>query len=135
MPLLALAATLRLVHEYRGLFDLTGRTALVVGAASGIGEASAHALAAFGARAVCADVDADGAARTAGAIRAEGGAAESLRLDLCDPDSVIAARERTGAPDVLVATPSVNVRRPLQDIGDDDFDRVVGLNLKGTFRL
>ena len=116
------------MHEYRALFDLSGRTALVVGA-------SAHALAAFGAQVVCADVDSEGAGRTAYAIQAEGGSAQSLRLDLCDPASVSAARGRTGAPDALVVTPSINIRRPLVEIGDDDFDRVVGLNLKGTFRL
>jgi NAD(P)-dependent dehydrogenase (short-subunit alcohol dehydrogenase family) len=131
------AAELRLplMHEYRDLFDLSGRVALVVGAASGIGEASAHALAAFGARAVCADVDRDGAERTAGAIAGEGGAAAALDLDVRDPASVAGARERVGAPDVLVVTPAVNVRRPLLAIGDEDFDRIVGVNLKGTFRL
>jgi NAD(P)-dependent dehydrogenase (short-subunit alcohol dehydrogenase family) len=123
------------VNEYRALFDLSGRVALVVGAASGIGEASAHALAAFGATAICADVDRDGARRTAGAIAGEGGAAEFVELDVLDPASVAAARERVGGPDVLVVTPGVNVRRPLLELRDEDFDRIVDLNLKGTFRL
>jgi NAD(P)-dependent dehydrogenase (short-subunit alcohol dehydrogenase family) len=123
------------MNEYRGLFDLTARTALVVGAASGIGEACAHALAAFGARAVCADVNLAGAERTAAAIAGEGGAAEALGLDVRDTAAIAAARERLGAPDVLVVTPAVNVRKPLLEITDDEFDRVVELNLKGTFRL
>lgn len=123
------------MHEYRRLFDLSRRVALVVGAASGIGEATAHALAAFGARAVCADLDEAGAAKTAGAIVAEGGIAEALALDVREPGSVAAARDLLGAVDVLVATPSVNVRKPLAAISDDEFDRVVELNLKGTFRL
>jgi len=123
------------MDRYRALFDLTGRTALVVGAASGIGEASAHALAAFGARMACADVDLAGAERTAGTIAGEGGEAEALGLDVRDPAAVTAARDRVGAPDVLVATPSVNVRKPLLSISDEEFDRVVGVNLKGTFRL
>ena len=108
---------------------------LVVGAASGIGEACAHALAAFGARAVCADVDLPGARRTARAIAGEGGAADALELDVCDPRGVAAAAAAIGPLDGLVATPSVNVRRPLLDMDDDAFTRIVDINLKGTFRL
>jgi len=59
------------------MFDLTGKTALVVGAGSGIGEASAHGLAAFGARVVCADVNGEAADNTAGEIRSRGGEAEA----------------------------------------------------------
>ena len=54
---------------------------------------------------------------------------------MLDPESVSAAAERVGAPDVLVSTPSINVRKPLLDYTDEEFDRVVDLNLKGTFRL
>jgi len=107
----------------------------VVGAASGIGEACAHALAAAGARVVCADVDLAGAARTARVIAGEGGAAEAMGLDVCQPGSVAAAAERAGALDGLVATPSINVRRPLLELDDEAFARVVEVNLQGTFRL
>jgi NAD(P)-dependent dehydrogenase (short-subunit alcohol dehydrogenase family) len=123
------------VDDYRTLFDLSGRAALVVGAASGIGEASATALAAFGARVVCADLDFQGAERTANAIAAAGGQAEPLALDIRDSAAVAAARDRVGVPDVLVATPSVNVRKHLLDLADADFERIVGINLHGTFRL
>jgi NAD(P)-dependent dehydrogenase (short-subunit alcohol dehydrogenase family) len=123
------------VNEYRRLFDLTGRAALVVGAGSGIGEASAHALAAFGASVTCADVDEGAAARTAGAIAGEGGSATAIAMDVCEPASVAATLAAGVAPDVLVVTPSINVRRPLLELTDDDFTRIVDLNLKGTFRL
>jgi NAD(P)-dependent dehydrogenase (short-subunit alcohol dehydrogenase family) len=123
------------MFDYRSMFDLTGKSALVVGAGSGIGEASAHGLAAFGARVVCADVDAEAAKNTASEIASEGGAAEAIELDMTDPQSVKEVVEDVGTPDVLVSTPSVNVRKPVLEITDEEFDRVIGLNLKGTFRL
>src|SRR5215216_7927998 len=104
------------MFDYRSMFDLTGKTALLVGAGSGIGEASAHGLAAFGARVVCADVDSEAAHNTATEISSEGGEADAIELDLTDPDSVQRAVESVGVPDVLVSTPSVNVRKPVLEI-------------------
>jgi NAD(P)-dependent dehydrogenase (short-subunit alcohol dehydrogenase family) len=121
------------MFDYRSMFDLTGKTALVVGAGSGIGEASAHGLAAFGARVVCADVNGEAAESTARDI--ESVESDALELDMTDPDSVRTAVESVGVPDILVSTPSVNVRKPVLEITDEEFDRVVELNLKGTFRL
>lgn len=123
------------LDEYRRLFDLSGRACLVVGAASGIGEAVAWGLAAFGAQVTCADLKLEGAERTAAAIRAEGGEAAALRLDVLDPAAGELALRATGVPEALVVTPATNVRRPLAEIDDDAFDRVVALNLKGSFRL
>jgi NAD(P)-dependent dehydrogenase (short-subunit alcohol dehydrogenase family) len=123
------------MFDYRSMFDLTGRTALVVGAGSGMGEAGAHGLAAFGARVFCADVNEQAAEDTAQEIRSQTGKAEALKLDMTDSNSVRAALERVGTPDVLISTPSINVRKPLLETTDEEFDRVVDLNLKGTFRL
>jgi NAD(P)-dependent dehydrogenase (short-subunit alcohol dehydrogenase family) len=123
------------MFDYRSMFDLTGRTALVVGAGSGMGEAGAQGLAAFGARVFCADVNAGAVEDTAEQIRAQKGKAEALELDMTDSNSVRAALEQVGTPDVLITTPSINVRKPLLEITDEEFDRVVNLNLKGTFRL
>jgi NAD(P)-dependent dehydrogenase (short-subunit alcohol dehydrogenase family) len=117
------------------MFDLTGKTALVVGAGSGIGEASAHGLASFGAHVMCADVNGEAADQTASDVRSQGKKADALKLDLTDPESVRTAVGSVGAPDVLVSTPSVNVRKPVLEITDEEFDRIVELNLKGTFRL
>lgn len=123
------------MDNYKDLFDLAGQTALVVGAASGIGRAAAEGLAAFGAAVICADVNAEGNAATRQAIESRGGRARALELDLRDPASLAAGLAEAGPLDVLVSTPSINVRKPLLVMGDDEFDRVVDLNLKGTFRV
>ncbi len=66
--------------DYRKLFDLTGKTAVVLGAASGIGKSSAEALAGLGARVVCADRALDAAEATAAGIRDKGGWAEAASV-------------------------------------------------------
>jgi len=120
--------------DYAKMFDLSGRRALVIGGASGIGRASCFGLASFGARVVCADLDLAMAEDAARAIKAEGRLAEALRVDMRDAESLNAAARRGGAPDALVVTPSINVRKPLLDLTDEEFERVVDLNLKGVFR-
>jgi len=122
------------VFDYPALFRLDGRHALVVGAGSGIGKTSAEALAAFGARVTCADVDLTAAERAAAAISASGHEADALMVDVRDTSTVTAAFAKDPV-DVLVSTPGINVRKPIAKITDDEFDRVIDVNLKGTFRL
>ncbi|HZB92210.1 MAG TPA: SDR family NAD(P)-dependent oxidoreductase, partial [Stellaceae bacterium] len=83
--------------DYRKLFDLGGRKALVLGAASGIGKSSAEALAAFGAAVHCADIDLAGAEATAAGIRAAGGEAEASRADAADRGELAALVRRARA--------------------------------------
>ena len=121
------------------VFGLGGRVAAVIGAGSGIGEAVAHGCARQGAPVCCLDVNGDAAAATAHAIAAEGGMTDAARLDITDATSVADALdhvvERHGGLDIVVSTPAVNVRKPILDYTDADFDRVVGLNLKGSFNV
>ncbi|MQA83705.1 MAG: SDR family oxidoreductase [Streptosporangiales bacterium] len=121
--------------EFTDLFRLDGRTAFVVGAGSGIGAASARGLADFGAHVVCADLAESHARATARAIEAAGGKADVVRFDVRQASDTQALLDRYGTPDVLVHTPAINVRKPLLSISDEEFDRVVELNLAGTFRL
>jgi NAD(P)-dependent dehydrogenase (short-subunit alcohol dehydrogenase family) len=123
------------VEDVSGIFRLDGRRALVVGAGSGIGAAAAEGLARFGAEVTCADASEPAAAATADAITAFGGAATPLGLDLLDAAAVRRAGAAGPAPDVLVTTPAVNVRKRIVDYADEELDRVVELNLKATFRL
>ena len=116
------------VDRYRSLFDLTGRSALVIGA-GGIGAEVAMALAAHGAAVTAADLDAD-VARAAGQACAGGFAI----VDVTDTASVTAL-VAAGCPDIVVTTVGMNVRKALADYTDDDFDRVLRINLRGVFTL
>ena len=119
--------------NYRDLFDLDGKNALVIGAGSGIGAAAAQGLADFGAYVVCADLDGDAASRTAEAIREQGGRAGADSVDITDPGQLERVLSDMDGVDVLVSTPAINVRKPLLDVEPEEFDRVVRLNLKGNF--
>ena len=121
------------------LFRLDGKIALIAGAGSGIGQAAARGLAGAGALAICADLNAAAAEQTADAIRREGGQAEAVGLNITDEAGVAAAvqaiQERHSRIDVLVSTPAVNVRKKLLNYTGAEFDKVIDLNLKGTFQI
>lgn len=118
-----------------GIFE--GQTHVVVGAASGIGQAAAMHLAGQGAEVVCLDLDAAGAAVTAKSIvTASQTAATSDRIDVSDHDSVQGAFApfRAGKIDVLVNCAGITGKTGIksQDVDMDDFDRVYAVNLRGA---
>jgi len=121
------------------MFGLDGRVAAVVGAGSGIGEATAIACAQQGAHVACLDVDGAKAEATAKAISGAGGSAESAKLDIREGDAVKACfdgiRSRKGRLDALVCTPSINVRKTLLNYSEEEFERVVAINLRGNFNV
>jgi NAD(P)-dependent dehydrogenase (short-subunit alcohol dehydrogenase family) len=125
-----------IVLDYRKLFDLSGKTAVVLGAASGIGKSSAEALASLGAHVLCADRTVDGAEATAEAIRGQGGVASAAACDAASRDDVAALAEaamRTFPKlDIAVTTPGINIRKTILNYTEEDLDRVINLNVKGT---
>ena len=118
--------------------DLDGRVALVTGAASGIGRASAAALARAGAAVVAADLDLDGAQATVDAITAAGHAATATRCDVtseADVEAAVAfAVERYGG--LHLAHNNAGIGAPpafTVDVDEADFDRVLAVDLTGVF--
>lgn len=119
------------------MFRLDNKVVAVIGAGGGIGQAVAKGAARQGARVFCLDAAAPAVSATAEHIRQTGGSAEAGVVDVTDGEQLentlaYVAREG-GRLDALVCTPGVNVRRKLLDYTEEDFDRVVRLNLKGTF--
>lgn len=125
--------------NYSNLFRLDNKTAVVIGAASGIGEAVAHGLADHGAFVVCADLNEAQARIVSDRVAASGGKADSRPVDITAEPSVGSlfsdVRERRGQLDIVVCTPSINVRKPLLKYTDEEFDRVIRVNLKGSFHV
>jgi NAD(P)-dependent dehydrogenase (short-subunit alcohol dehydrogenase family) len=121
------------------LFWLDGKIAAVIGAGSGIGAAVAEGCSRQGATVVCLDINAAAAEGTASAIREAEGASTAGALDIRDDAAVEAAfggiQAEYGRLDIVVCTPSVNVRKPILAYSAEEFDRVVTLNLKGNFHV
>jgi NAD(P)-dependent dehydrogenase (short-subunit alcohol dehydrogenase family) len=114
-------------------FRLDGRRALVTGAGRGIGLALAAALAQVGAHVVLAARTAAQIEDASAAIRAEGGSAEALVLDVTDLQAVRAAIAAQPAFDVLVNNAGTNRPRDFLDVTEDDYDAITSLNLRAAF--
>lgn len=114
-------------------FRLDGKRALVTGAGRGIGLAAAAALAEAGAAVTLAARTASKIEDGAAAIRAAGGSAEAGTLDVCDTAAVRSFFAARPAFHVLVNNAGTNRPKPMWESSEEDFDAVIGLNLRSAF--
>jgi len=122
-----------------GLFDLTGRTALVTGSSLGIGYALAEGLASHGARIVLNGRDAARLDRAAAALRAQDHDVHALAFDVTDPAAIAAAVSRIEAEiaplDILVNNAGMQHRAPLEQFPAEKWEELLRTNISSVFHV
>jgi len=115
------------------------RIAIVTGAGSGIGQASAIRLAEKGAKVICADINLESATNTAQQIKDAGFIAEGYALDISDSQACTAlvdhAVTKFGAIDILVNNAGVNLPGVFHEVSNETIDRTLNVNVKGAMYL
>ncbi|MEE8345840.1 MAG: SDR family oxidoreductase [Dehalococcoidia bacterium] len=116
---------------------LKDKVALITGAASGIGRATATLFGQEGAKVMCADLDGEGAERVARQITDSGGVAASLQADVsqaADAERMVRQTvEQWGQLDVLVNNAGIYFVLPLTQVPEEEWDRLMSINLKGVY--
>jgi NAD(P)-dependent dehydrogenase (short-subunit alcohol dehydrogenase family) len=120
---------------------LAGKTAIITGAAQGLGEAIARRFAEEGATVCIADVQTETGEKTVKAINDEmgdsGGCAFFIKLDVTSEESWLSAMEtvekKTGCLNILVNNAAINIREPIESMKAEQFDAMLAVNVKGPF--
>jgi NAD(P)-dependent dehydrogenase (short-subunit alcohol dehydrogenase family) len=119
--------------------DFTGKVAIVTGGAMGIGEATARKLASLGASVAIFDIDHGAGGKTADAIAGNGGTCAFFPCDISiSPEvsrTVDAVVTKFGAIDILVSNAGIQLYGDAVTTTEDDWDRLMGINLKGCFLI
>jgi NAD(P)-dependent dehydrogenase (short-subunit alcohol dehydrogenase family) len=119
------------------LFDLSGRVALITGAGVGFGEAIALGFADYGCDIAASDLNTENPQRTADRVRQKGRRAIALKANVAVPEDVTALVDETvrelGGVDILINCAGIPQHDPAEDTPLDTWDRVLNINLRGTF--
>jgi NAD(P)-dependent dehydrogenase (short-subunit alcohol dehydrogenase family) len=117
--------------------DLRGKTAIVTGAAKGMGEAHSLTLAKAGAKIVVSDVDFEGCQQVVEKIKKEKGEAFAVKCDISKKSEVDNLIQQTiknyGKIDILVNNAGIFPFKPFLEMSEQDFEKVIDINLKGYF--
>jgi NAD(P)-dependent dehydrogenase (short-subunit alcohol dehydrogenase family) len=117
--------------------DLTGKVAVVTGAANGIGAATCRRFVEHGAVVAVTDSDGEAAAALASEVSQAGAKAAAFHLDVGDEEGVreafAAIEEALGAPDILVNNAGISIRKQLTDLSLEEWERVQRVNMTGIF--
>lgn len=126
-----------MIQDYKNLFSLEGKHALVTGGAQGLGLAIAEAFCAAGAAVTVADINAESVKAAAEELCAQGGTAYALTCDVSSEEQVAAAIQdaarQMGGLDIMVANAGVSVRAPAEEMTLDQWNKVIDIDLKGVF--
>ena len=116
---------------------LEGKVAIITGSGRGLGKEAAFLFAEEGAKVVVGDINYESAEEVAAAIGEEGGEAMAVKLDVTDSASIQAmvdkVLERFGSSDVLVNNAGIPADAQLVKMNEDQWDRVIAVNLKGVY--
>jgi len=123
--------------NYQDIFRIKEKTAIITGAASGIGKGLAEAFCSLGCNVVVVDVNKDAVEALVNELKSQGGQALGAVCDVSKSDSVIEAVknavDKLGRIDILVNNAGIGKRAKAEEMTDDEWNTVLDINLKGTF--